>query len=486
MQLKFPGMLEGETPGDWALRAEAAREELHALVKSGIEWDDDNSKLRLLDDQLVEGKDAKIKLIEPFIGSGKSLREFVSRWDLIAVLARDELWSNKLPTDKVAREVCPVEVLERSVTRWRWKLNKLDEDIKAAKQAADDEVNGFFDSSFESALVDMLSPGDSGSNSPLVTGGAGGNGSDSGGSASGTNTPTASASGGDDSDGSPAAAEALTEVSGEARVLEGALPELEEADSGAQDPPGTSDESRADESPAALPRPTPQSPPQAVHALPRTEDLEAPGPLEDLETAEVCELIEQGVELPHSPDATPTGRGARSAGSPPQSSSAAAMGAMASAPAASVPAAPTAVEPAASPAPNVSCYCGKSCVKQTAGRRAVRTFFRCPIREGGCMFYRRCNRTASYNGPGCKRPDCVCTASYNGKPDQYCCETCRGDWCETTNGYVGGKPCAVPRFEHGPCHHPEPFPEEVNAMRKGSRQTESGPRKGRRQIDGDD
>ena len=484
MPLKLPGILEGETPGDWALRAEAAREELHALVKSGIEWDVANSKLRLLDPQLVEGKGAKIKCIEPFIGSGQSLRELAARWGLIAVLARDELWPEKLPTDTAAREACPVEVDKRSVTRWRCeRLTKLDEDIKAAKRAAGDEVNGFFDSSFESALVDMLSPGGSGSNSPPVTGG----GSDSGGSASSTNTPTASASGGDDSDGSPAAAEALTEVSGEARVLEGALPELEEADSGAHDPLGTSHESRADESPADLPRPTPQSLPQAVHALPTTEDLEAPGPLEDLDTAEVCELIEQGFELPHSPDATPTGRGARSAGSPPQSSSAAAMGApAASAPAASAPAAPTAVEPAASPAPNVSCYCGKSCVKQTAGRRGVRTFFRCPTREGGCMFYRRCDRTASYNGPGCKRPDCVCTASYNGKPDEYCCETCRGDWCETTNGYVGGKPCAVPRFEHGPCHHPEPFPEEVNAMRKGSRQTESGPRKGRRQVDGDD
>jgi len=103
------------------------------------------------------------------------------------------------------------------------------------------------------------------------------------------------------------------------------LPELEEADSGAQDPPGTSGESRADESLAALPRHTPQS----VHALPRTEDLEAPGLLEPsalLETDEVCQLIEQEVESPHSPDATPIDGGARSAGSPSQPSSATAMG----------------------------------------------------------------------------------------------------------------------------------------------------------------
>ena len=41
------------------------------------------------------------------------------------------------------------------------------------------------------------------------------------------------------------------------------------------------------------------------------------------------------------------------------------------------------------------------------------------------MFYRRCDSAASYDGPGCKRPDCACTASYNGKPDEYCCVTCR-------------------------------------------------------------
>ena len=97
-----------------------------------------------------------------------------------------------------------------------------------------------------------------------------------------------------------------------------------------------------------------------------------------------------------------------------------------------------------------------------------------------------CDGTASYDGPCCKRPDCVCTASYNGNDDEYCCSTCRGSWCEMTRSYVGGKPCAVPRFEHGPCYHPEPFPTKVNATRKGSRQTESGPRKGRRQDDADD
>ena len=515
-------MLEGETAGDWALRAEMAREDLRAMVKSGISLNPANSRLELLDPQLVEGKNAKIKCIEPFIGSGKSLRELSSHWGLIAVLARDELWPGRLPTDKVAREACPVAVNERSITRWRCdKWDQLDKDIITATQAAGDEVNSFFDSSFDDALslTLALSPtGGSGSNSPPGTGGAGSNGSsggsDSGGSASSANTPTASASGGDDSDGPPAAAEALE------GVLEGGLPELEEADSGAPDPPGTSGES-----PAASPRPTPERS-RAVKALPRTEDLEAPGLLEAsglLETAEVCELIEQEVKSPHSPDATPTGGGARSAGSPPLSSSAAALGATpasapaasvlaasatpasapaasappASAPAASAPAAPTAVEPAAAPEPDVSCQCvvccthdgthdvscqcGLPCVRFTSGRMVRRTFLRCPrdVREGGCMFYRRCDRTASYDGPRCKRADCVCTASFNGEEDEYCCQTCRD-----------GRPCSVPKFEHAPwgCYHPEPWPEYINATRKGSRQTESGPRprKGRRQDDTDD
>jgi len=513
MQQKFPGMLEDETAGDWALRAEVAREDLRAMVKSGIRLNPANSRLELLDPQLVEGKNAKIKCIEPFIGSGKSLRELSSHWGLIAVLARDELWPGRLPTDKVAREACPVAVNERSITRWRCdKWDQLDKDIKAATQAAGDEVNSFFDSSFDDALslTLALSPtGGSGSNSPPGIGGAGGNGSsggsDSGGSASSANTPSASASasGGDDSDGSPAAAEALEEGVLVEGILEGGLPMLEEAVSDAPDPPGTSDESRAHESPAASPRPTPQRS-QAVHALPRTEDLEAPGLLEAsglLETAEVCQLIEQEAESPHSPDATPTGGGARSAGSPPLSSSAAALGATpasapaASAPAASAPAAPTAVEPAAAPEPDVSCQCvvccthdgthdvscqcGLPCVRFTSGRMVRRTFLRCPrdVREGGCMFYRRCDRTASYDGPGCVRADCVCTASFNGEEDEYCCQTCRD-----------GRPCSVPKFEHAPwgCYHPEPWPEYINATRKGSRQTESGPRKGRRQDDADD
>jgi len=529
MQRRLPGKRADEAAAEWALRAEAALEELRAVVQNCIEWDAGTSMLNLLDPRLVVGEDAMIKCIEPFIGSGKSLRELVSRWGLIAVLARD-MWPNQIPTDKVAREVCPVAVHARSVTRWRSKLVKLEEDdIEAAKQAAVVEVNGFFNSSFDASLTldSSLPTGGSGSNSPPGTGGTGGNGdsggSDSGGSDSSTNTPRASASGGDDSDGSPATAEALQEGDLEERFLEGALPELEEADSGAQDPPGTSGESRADESLAALPRHTPQS----VHALPRTEDLEAPGLLEPsalLETDEVCQLIEQEVESPHSPDATPIDGGARSAGSPSQPSSATAMGATpasalmlpaasapaasapaASAPAASAPAAPTAVEPAASSERGVSCHCGLPCVTCTAGRTVLRIFFRCPVRreEGGCMFYRRkynstandstasydgpwCDGTASYDGPCCKRPDCVCTASYNGNDDEYCCSTCRGSWCEMTRSYVGGKPCAVPRFEHGPCYHPEPFPKEVNATRKGSRQTESGPRKGRRQDDADD
>eukprot|EP00964_Phaeocystis_antarctica_P094154 scaffold60906_cov51-Phaeocystis_antarctica.AAC.1 len=191
-------MLEDETAGDWALRAEVAREDLRAMVKSGIRLNPANSRLELLDPQLVEGKNAKIKCIEPFIGSGKSLRELSSHWGLIAVLARDELWPGRLPTDKVAREACPVAVNERSITRWRCeKWGKLDKEIKAATQAAGDEVNSFFDSSFDDALslTLALSPtGGSGSNSPPGIGGAGGNGSsggsDSGGSASSANTPS--------------------------------------------------------------------------------------------------------------------------------------------------------------------------------------------------------------------------------------------------------------------------------------------------------
>ena len=131
--MQYPGMLEGETLGDWALRAEAAREELHALVKSGIAFDYDNSKLRLLDPQLVEGKYAKIKCVEPFVGSGESLRELKSRWDLIAVLSRDELWQSQLPTDRAAREACPAVVHPRSVSRWRRTLLELDTNIKAAR-----------------------------------------------------------------------------------------------------------------------------------------------------------------------------------------------------------------------------------------------------------------------------------------------------------------------------------------------------------------
>ena len=88
------------------------------------------------------------------------------------MLARD-MWPNKFPTDKVAREVCPVAVHERSFTRWRSKLEKLKKDIEAAKQAAVVEVNGFFNSSFDASLTldSSLPTGGSGSNSPPGTGG---------------------------------------------------------------------------------------------------------------------------------------------------------------------------------------------------------------------------------------------------------------------------------------------------------------------------
>jgi hypothetical protein len=167
-----------------------------------------------------------------------------------------------------------------------------------------------------------------------------------------------------------------------------------------------------------------------------TEPLEARGLLRGsalLETEEVCTLIEGAVESPRSTAATLAG----GPGSPAPSSLATATGAPpASALAAAAPAAAAAAgaaaEAAASPEPDVHCHCvhchcGLRCVVYTAGRRVRRTFYRCPRHrsEGGCMFFRRCDRAASYDGPGCKRPDCACTASYNGKPDEYCCATCR-------------------------------------------------------------
>ena len=127
MEKKFPGMLDGETPGEWAERAKAARKELLARVDRGIEYDTATSRFKLLDPQLVEGKHATVKVIEPFIprgkskSTGKSLREEKARWSLIAVLARDEpVITDKLTTDRAAREAClPVEVISRSITRWR-------------------------------------------------------------------------------------------------------------------------------------------------------------------------------------------------------------------------------------------------------------------------------------------------------------------------------------------------------------------------------
>ena len=72
MEKTFPGMLDGETPGEWAERAKAARKELLARVDRGIEYDAATSRFKLLDPQLVEGKHATIKIIEPFIPRGKS------------------------------------------------------------------------------------------------------------------------------------------------------------------------------------------------------------------------------------------------------------------------------------------------------------------------------------------------------------------------------------------------------------------------------
>ena len=121
----------------WEVRAQDALDFVRARVKDNVQVSVNSFELR---DKTLLG--SATQMIAPFVGRGKSLREEKAQWALIAVLVR-ELWPRQLPTDKAAREACPVPVLERSITRWKTKLRELRADIRAAVQAAESEADGY-------------------------------------------------------------------------------------------------------------------------------------------------------------------------------------------------------------------------------------------------------------------------------------------------------------------------------------------------------